>query len=195
MSTIKTEQEWEALGLGLAGRQLVVNDNARDGDIVVMNGVDHREKAWSTISYHKDVWRIYRRIPVPHAGDLDGLPPTGSNGHLVPTDSSTDKAKTYDDGKPPLANLPWAAIRELSMVQLYGAQKYNDYNNYRKGMEITRNLSCALRHISEYVDGRDNDPESGRSHLGHALCRISFVLQNLADGTAIDDRYKKESAK
>lgn len=130
-----------------------------------------------------DSERVYRKILVPHPGDLDNA------GAGVSEDT---KAKTYDDGKPPLAQIPWAAIRELSMVQLYGAKKYNDYNNYRKGMEITRNLSCALRHISEYVDGRDNDPESGRSHLGHALCRIAFVLQNLADGVAIDDRYKKD---
>lgn len=58
-------------------------------------------------------------------------------------------------------------------------------------MEISRNLSCAMRHISEYMDGNDLDTESGRSHLAHALCRLAFVIQNVADGTAIDDRYRK----
>lgn len=101
-----------------------------------------------------------------------------------------DKAKTYDDGKAPLAHLPWAAIEELAMVQSYGHQKYKDFNNYRKGLEVSRNLSCALRHIKEYMEGSNNDAESGLNPLAHALCRIAFVLQNIKDGTVIDDRYK-----
>ena len=103
---------------------------------------------------------------------------------------SGSKAETYDDGKAPLAQLPWAAVEALSRVQMYGHKKYKDFNNYRKGMEVTRNLSCALRHIKEYLEGHDQDKESGESPLAHAMTRIAFVLQNQADGTAIDDRYK-----
>ena len=102
------------------------------------------------------------------------------------------KAKTYDEGKLPLAWLPWAAIDELSKVQQYGHEKYKDFNNYRKGMEVSRNLSCALRHIRDYLEGHDVDAESGHSPLAHAMCRIAFVLQNLKEGTAIDDRYKTQ---
>lgn len=80
------------------------------------------------------------------------------------------------------------------MVQAYGAAKYGTTHNYRKGMEISRNLSCSLRHIYDYLDGVDFDRESGRNHLAHAACRLMFVLQNIHDGTAIDDRYKKDEA-
>jgi hypothetical protein len=104
------------------------------------------------------------------------------------------KAKTDDSGKPPLSQVPWAAVREMAHVQAYGHQKYNDFYNYRKGMEISRNISCAFRHLADFMDGIDNDPESGRSHLGHALTRIAFVVQNLKDGTAIDDRYRAPNA-
>lgn len=100
------------------------------------------------------------------------------------------KALTYDDGKAPLAQLPWAAIEGLAHVQAYGHKKYKDFNNYRKGMEVSRNLSCALRHIKEYMEGHDVDAESGRNPLEHALCRLAFTLQNIHDGTAVDDRYK-----
>lgn len=101
----------------------------------------------------------------------------------------TEKAKTNDEGKAPLAVLPWAAIEELALVQAYGHKKYGDFHNYRKGMEVSRNVSCALRHIAAFMDGETNDPESGRPHLAHALCRLAFVLQNQHDGTVIDDRY------
>lgn len=100
------------------------------------------------------------------------------------------KALTYDDGKEPLAWLPWAAIDEMSRVQMYGHQKYQDFNNYRKGMEVTRNCSCAMRHIRDYLNGLDTDEESGCHPLAHAMTRLAFVLQNIEDGKAIDDRFQ-----
>jgi len=100
------------------------------------------------------------------------------------------KAKTYDDGKPPLARLPWKGLRAVAAVMQYGNDKYGNYDNYRLGMEVSRNLSCAIRHISEYMEGEDNDQESKKSHLAHAAARLLFVLQNQADGTAEDDRSK-----
>lgn len=103
----------------------------------------------------------------------------------------TNKARTNDDGKPPLAMLPWGALEQVAMVQLYGAKKYGTFQNYRKGMEVSRNLSCAVRHIAAYMEGETLDPESGESHLAHAACRLLFVLQNEADGVAIDDRHRK----
>ena len=106
----------------------------------------------------------------------------------------TDKALTYDDNKPPLANLPPEGLRSVARVQAYGHRKYKDFNNYRKGMEISRNLSCAMRHIMAYMDGEDLDPESGETHLAHAATRLMFTIQNIKDGTAIDDRYKSEKA-
>jgi hypothetical protein len=105
---------------------------------------------------------------------------------------SDNKAKTDDSNKPPLAMLPWAGLREVAYVQAYGHKKYKDFFNYRKGMEVSRNISCAMRHLSEYMDGQDLDAESGRLHVAHAACRLLFLLQNLKDGTAIDDRYKNE---
>lgn len=105
---------------------------------------------------------------------------------------NSTKAQTYDDGKEPLAHLPWAALNELSRVQAYGQKKYGDFYNYRKGMEVSRNLSCALRHIRDYMGGGDKDHESGLHPLAHALCRLSFILQNIHDKVAIDDRYKGE---
>ena len=101
----------------------------------------------------------------------------------------TEKAATHDDGKLPLAWLPWAAMKAVAAVQAFGHAKYKDFNNYRKGMEVSRNISCALRHIVEYQEGRTIDPESGEHHLAHAICRLAFILQNEAEGTAIDDRY------
>ncbi len=109
------------------------------------------------------------------------------------SDTTSQKAATYDEGKAPLATLPWAAVDAMAFVQAYGHKKYGDFYNYRKGMEVTRNLSCAIRHLRDYLNGIDLDSESGQSHLAHAMTRVAFVIQNIHDGKAIDDRYTSRS--
>lgn len=113
----------------------------------------------------------------------------------MPQDDAPPKAKTYDDGKAALAVLPWAALDAMAAAQAYGERKYGDFYNYRKGMEATRNLSCAIRHIRDFIEGQDLDAESGVTHLGHAMVRLGYVLQNIKDGTVIDDRYARRPMK
>lgn len=142
---------------------------------------------------------IYRKMPCAQQGDCDCTNWKAKQDELRreaelrgwAINTINDKAKTYDDGKPPLAYLPWAGVDEVAQVQAYGHKKYKDFNNYRKGMEIGRNLSCAIRHIRAFMEGEDLDKESNRNHLAHACCRLLFTLQNIHDGTAIDDRFKK----
>lgn len=110
---------------------------------------------------------------------------------LMEEDDPPHKAATHDDGKPPLAWVPPEGLRAVAKVRYAGYLKYKDYNDYRKGMEVSRNASCAMRHIMAFMDGEDLDPESKEPHLAHACCRLMFILQNQKDGTAIDDRYVK----
>jgi hypothetical protein len=110
---------------------------------------------------------------------------------MIKTRRTRKIALTYDEGKPPLAWLPWDALTEVSRVQAYGHRKYKNFNNFRAGLPVSRNLSCAVRHIAAYMEGETLDPESGCNHLAHGAVRLLFVLQNIADGTAIDDRHKK----
>lgn len=178
----------------------------KSGYINVYTSTSHKDGPG--ISSGSQLWRVYRKMPCPtHLDDKkvtggtdarsipnlcdQGTTPINTEFKVRFSDfPSKPKAKTDDDGKPPLAYIPWKALDEIAQVQAYGHRKYHDYNNYRKGMEIGRNLSCAMRHIGKYMEGQDLDEESKRNHLAHAACRIMFVLQNLADGVAIDDRFK-----
>lgn len=102
------------------------------------------------------------------------------------------KAKTDDGAKPPLAMVPPEGLRAVARVQAYGHRKYGDFNNFRKGMEVSRQANCIIRHVMAFMDGEDLDQESGESHIAHAATRCMFLLQNLKDGVAIDDRYKNK---
>ncbi len=170
----------------LAGYQHIVTGPILDGDIIVYG--TSRQKIWADNLYTKlsvtqVLGDVYRKMACPKAGDHD-------KGWKEVKDERP-KAKTDDSEKPPLALLPWKALRKVSRVQAYGHKKYGSFHNFKKGMELSRNLSCAIRHISEFMDGNDLDKESGESHLAHAATRLLFSLENIEDGTATDDRYKK----
>jgi hypothetical protein len=83
----------------------------------------------------------------------------------------------YDDEKPRMHLLPPKATVEVAKVLTFGAQKY-DEDNWRKIENLqNRYTSGALRHIFAHMDGEKLDPESGISHLAHALCCLLFKLE------------------
>ncbi len=177
----------------LAGYQNIVTGHVEAGDIVVAHNT--RWKMWapdSWIGYSIEnvaAYDVYRKMDVPrHEGETKHVFNPADWTHIP--DGDLQKAKTDDSGKPPLATLPWKALRKVSQVQAYGHKKYGDFYNYKKGMEATRQLGCAIRHIADYMDGIDLDKESGQSHLAHAACRILFALENESDGKLVDDRFK-----
>lgn len=73
--------------------------------------------------------------------------------------------------------IPPEFITALAEVFTFGAQKYTP-NNWKgftpeQQEEIKGSL---LRHIYAYLEGEENDPESGLSHLAHAGCNLAFMI-------------------
>jgi hypothetical protein len=85
--------------------------------------------------------------------------------------------------------LPTAPLRAISEVLTFGAKKYAAHN-WRGGLEYSRLIGAAYRHLSAFNDGEDKDPESGLSHLAHLGCCVMFLLEQEAKGTGQDDRYR-----
>jgi hypothetical protein len=99
--------------------------------------------------------------------------------------------KKYDAGKPDLSLIPLEALAEEARGFMLGEKKYGRYN-YTGGMEASRLVAAALRHITQWMGGEDNDPESGASHLGHARCCLAMLIHTQQLGTLKDNRFKKE---
>ena len=95
----------------------------------------------------------------------------------------------FDAGKVRTDLISPVAINELAKVLTFGAKKYAD-NNWRKGLQWSRVLGAALRHILAYMGGQDKDPETGLSHLAHAFCCLMFLLEYEITHKELDDRYK-----
>ena len=95
----------------------------------------------------------------------------------------------HDQGKPDYSLMPSEAMDEIAAVWSFGQKKYAAFN-WAKGFAWRRPLAAALRHIYAFLRGENNDPESGLSHLAHAVCCLCMVITFVKRGTGEDDRER-----
>lgn len=100
----------------------------------------------------------------------------------------------FDQDKPSMSSIPKEAMWEMGLALGYGAKKYGD-GNYRNGMAVSRQLAAAVRHIYQHLDGQDNDPESGLSHIGHALASLAMAAYTIKNHPQYDDRVQRDKDK
>lgn len=96
-----------------------------------------------------------------------------------------------DEGKVGVHLLPPEPLMQIARVLDFGAKKYDPWN-WSKGINYSRIYGAALRHLWAWWSGRDNDDESGLSHLAHAGCCLLFLLQYEITRRDFDDRPMKE---
>lgn len=94
------------------------------------------------------------------------------------------------DNKAPLHQLRPEHIEEMCRVfQWAEDNKYpkqdNGDPNYMLGMAKHRLLGAALRHVLSDMTGEELDPESGLSHLGHAMCNLAMIKSMKKAGTLV----------
>lgn len=97
----------------------------------------------------------------------------------------------YDADKVPLDLLPMDALVEVGEILKFGAEKYAPYN-WARGMLYSRLIAACMRHVFSFNKGEDNDPETGRSHIAHALCCLLFLMEyekKKNDYKQFDDRF------
>lgn len=101
----------------------------------------------------------------------------------------SSKGLKYDQTKEPLSLLSRTWLLGVASVMAFGARKYAAHN-WRNGIERSRLISAALRHILAYNEGEDKDPETGLSHLDHASCCLMFARETHETHPELDDRFK-----
>lgn len=93
----------------------------------------------------------------------------------------------HDQGKPDYSYISKELMDEVARVREFGAIKYSR-DNWKNGFRYQRSIAAALRHIFAFKDGEDLDPESGLSHIGHALCCLEHLLYDFKHHKQNDDR-------
>lgn len=98
----------------------------------------------------------------------------------------------HDNGKPPISLIPAEAIVGEAKVFAFGANKYGRHN-FRLGMDHSRVLDAAFRHLLAIARGEDLDKESGQPHWAHARCCLAMYAYYVTNNVGNDDRYKGEN--
>lgn len=98
----------------------------------------------------------------------------------------------HDQDKPDMSLLSTIALLKVAQVMTFGKRKYSAHN-WRGGFHWSRPLAAAARHLYAYIGGETKDPESGISHLAHAICCLMFILEFEETHPELDDRYKDAS--
>ena len=108
---------------------------------------------------------------------LDTLTPIPTFEPFVSAEDAPTTGSKHDSGKPLMGAVPPNALLAVAKVLTFGAEKYGRDNWRQVENAETRYLDAALRHINAYQRGESVDPESGESHLAHAVCSLMFILE------------------
>jgi hypothetical protein len=101
------------------------------------------------------------------------------------------EALRFNEGKTPYAFLPMDLLDGTAKVMEYGANKYGDSENFRKGYsDLKSPLSSIIRHLVELQravhtmdkDGSKGyllDSESGQAHVHHVITSTVMLIHSM----------------
>lgn len=96
-------------------------------------------------------------------------------GEKLCEDLHSGKGVKADNGKPDWSLVELKSLEGMVEVLTFGARKYAP-DNWKKVPEAKKRYFAALlRHITAWQNGEIVDPESGKSHLDHAMCNLYFL--------------------
>lgn len=91
--------------------------------------------------------------------------------------NAIEGGRKFDGGKLQYGLLPPEALKATVEILTFGAEKYEP-DNWKYVPDSKRRYFDALqRHLWDWKNGEQNDPESGKNHLAHALCCLMFMLE------------------
>ncbi len=107
------------------------------------------------------------------------------------TNPASETALRFNEGKTPYGNLPLDLLDGAARVMAYGAKKYGDSENFRKGYDdLVSPLHSLIRHTVELqraiqtqdkdgTGGHLLDKESGEGHLHHIVTSAIILLHSM----------------
>ena len=106
--------------------------------------------------------------------------------------SKKGRGTKYDKGKAPLDLIPYEALEEIAQVLSFGKNKYGRAQ-WINGIEYSRLISAALRHLNQFNSGEDIDDESKLNHIAHSATNLCFLLWMITNKPELDDRWNKKT--
>ena len=90
--------------------------------------------------------------------------------------------------KVPLHCLPCGPMMEIGLAMMEGGRKYGAHNYRNMGVRFSVYYDAAMRHLMDWWEGEDIDPDSGIHHLMKATACLVVVRDSMLMGNCDDDR-------
>jgi len=90
--------------------------------------------------------------------------------------------------KAPLSTIPAQVLGEVGLAMLEGARKYGRSNYRVAGVRASVYYDAAMRHLIDWWEGVDVDPDSGLSHVTKAIAALCVLRDAQMNRMCEDDR-------
>jgi hypothetical protein len=92
--------------------------------------------------------------------------------------TAKEGGRKFDGGKLQYGLVPPNALEATVEILTFGAEKYEP-DNWKKVLDAKRRyFDAAQRHLWAWKSGEQNDQETGKNHLAHALCCLMFLYEH-----------------
>lgn len=105
----------------------------------------------------------------------------------IPPAKAASGGVKFDGGKARFDLIPPKALEELAKVYAFGAEKYAP-RNWEQGMDWGRVYAATQRHLHAWWSGEETDPETGLSHMAHAMFGLCTLFEFHRAQVGGDDR-------
>ena len=82
-------------------------------------------------------------------------------------------------------------IMEIALGMMEGARKYGKHNYRVSGVRASVYIDATMRHLMDWWEGMDIDPDSGLSHLSKAMSALHVLRDAMLNDKWTDDRPPK----
>lgn len=90
--------------------------------------------------------------------------------------------------KAPFSTVPMNVIAEVGVAMLEGAAKYGRHNYRGVGVRASVYFDATMRHLVDYWECVDVDPDSGMHHITKAIASLVVLRDAQMQGLCEDDR-------
>lgn len=90
--------------------------------------------------------------------------------------------------KAPMSTVPANVMAEVGVAMLEGACKYGRHNYRIAGVRASVYYDGTMRHLMDWWEGQDMDPDSGLSDITKAITSLVVLRDAMIQGMCTDDR-------
>ena len=97
---------------------------------------------------------------------------------VLASQNATTGGRKFDGNKLQYGLVPPLALKATVEILTFGAEKYEPDNWKHVPDSKRRYFDAMQRHLWAWKEGEQNDPETGKNHLAHAMCCLMFLYDH-----------------